>query len=200
MKPYISADMQNFLKPKSNEEAVDQPLYHGQTVSTTSSTQYTFFNTPLGGYSVTNMDAASVLSKGKRFGVFSIGVAFIPGQLPLTVDAGKTAALVTSGLNDAKTVLEAAGWLEFSVLDKKYLVETPLTRCPAGIGVFGGGSTALNLASAADYQSNVGLGTNGLPVFGNVRKLRVPIPLPEQVRFGVTVNFNSVSSITVTGP
>lgn len=203
MKPYISAAMQGFLTPRKApgggeiEEAVDQPIYHIQAIATTSATQYTFFNTAAGGYAVTNMDAASVLSKGKRFAIFGLGLAFIGGQNPVQHTTNTT---LNSYLNDAKTVLESAGWLELNILDKNYLRESPLFRVPAGVGVHtGGAAVQQNLASAADRLDEVTYGANGMPLLSNMRKLRVPIPLPEQTKFAVVVNFSSALTLITAG-
>ncbi len=202
MKPYISPAMQGFLTPRKNgntdiEEAIDQPLYHIQAIATTSATQYTFFNTAAGGYAVTNMDAQSVLSKGKRFALFGIGLAFIGGQNP---EQHTTNTTLNSYLNDAKTVLESAGWLELNILDKNYLRESPLFRVPAGVGVSSGGAAVQqNLASAADRLDQISYGSNGMPMLSNLRKLRVPIPIPEQTKFAVVVNFSAALTLVTAG-
>lgn len=203
MKPHISAAMQAFLTPRKGqggadiEEAVDQPIYHRQAVATTSATQYTFFNTAAGGYAVTNMDAQSVLSKGKRFAIFGLGLAFIPGQNPQQHTTNTT---LNSALNDAKTVLEADGWVELNILDKNYLREAPLFRVPAGVGLWVGGSAVQqNLAAAADRLDQISYAANGIPKLDNMRKLRVPIPLPEQTKFAVVVNFSAALTLVTEG-
>lgn len=197
MKAYISAEMQKFLTPRPNEEAVDQPLYHLQAYGTGGSTSFTFFNTSAGGLTVTNMDAAQVLSKGKRFAVFSLGVAYIPGQSPVQSGMSTT---VDSALKDAKAVLEGAAYLQFSVLDKTYLNETPLTRVPAGVGLMASaGGIQATQAAAADGLRQISYATNGLPVFGCNRRLRVPIPIPEQVRFSVTITFPAAVPVQTAG-
>lgn len=202
MKPHISPAMQGFLTPRKingtdTEECVDQPLYHIQAIATTSSTQYTFFNTAAGGYAVTNMDAQSVLSKGKRFAMFGLGLSFIPGQAPYQ---NTTTTVINSALNDAKTVLESAGWVELNILDKNYLRESPLFRVPAGVGVSASAAAVnQNLASGADRLEQISYGTNGMPLLSNMRKLRVPIPLPEQTKFAVVVNFSSALTLITAG-
>lgn len=203
MNAHISPAMQKYLTPVRNaagteiEEAVDQPIYHIQAYATAGATQYVFFNTAAGGYSVTNMDAQSVLSKGKRFAIFGLGVSFIPGQA-LAQDTATT--VLNSALNDAKNVLEGAGWLELNILDKNYLRESPLFRVPGGVGLnVGGAAFQRTQASAADGTRQISYGTNGVPMLSNMRKLRVPIPLPEQTKFAVTVNFPTAVSITTAG-
>lgn len=197
MKPFISKDMQGFLQPAANEEAVDQPLYHIQSYGTGGSTQFVFFNVATGGFSVTNMDSPKVLSKGKRFAVFGIAIAFIGGQ-KVAQDTATT--VLNSYINDAQAVLEGTAWLELNILDKNYLREAPLTRVPCGIGLnVGGAAFQRTQASAADGTRTVQYASNGVPVMGVIRKLRVPIPLPEQVQFNVTVNYPTAVTITTAG-
>lgn len=203
MNAHISPAMQNFLTPLKDvrgteiEEAVDQPIYHLQTYDTAGSTQLTFFNVATGGYSVTNMDAASVLSKGKRFAIFGIGIGFIPGQVPVQGTADTT---INSALNDAKKVLEGVGWMELNILDKNYLREAPLTRVPAGTGLsVGGAGIQRTQGTPADGTFQVSYASNGVPMLSNIRKLRVPIPLPEQTKFAVVVNFPTAVTVTTAG-
>lgn len=197
MKPYISKDMQIFLQPAANEEAVDQPLYHIQSYGTGGATSFTFFNVATGGFSVTNMDSPKVLSKGKRFAIFGISIAYLGGQAAVQDTSNTT---LNSYLNDAVGVLEAAAWLELNILDKNYLRESPLTRVPAGIGVFAAGAAFQRTqASAADGTRQISYGTNGAPVMGVIRKLRVPIPLPEQVQFNVTVTYPTAKTVVTAG-
>ena len=198
MKPYISPRAQQFLTPAANEEAVDQPLYHLQSYGTAGATLFTFFNTAqTGNFGITNMDNQSILPKGKRFMVFGIGVAFLGGQAPVQ---NGTSTTLASYLNDARSVIEGSGWIDLTILDKSYLKESPLSRCPAGIGLFtGAGGIQATQASAADGLRQVSYGSNGVPALGNVRWLSVPIPIPEQVRFSVTANFNTAVTVGTAG-
>jgi hypothetical protein len=197
MKPYIASQMAAFMEPSANEEAVDQPLYHVQTYGTAGAASFTFFNVSSTDLSITNMDNAKVLSKGKRFAVFSLSIAFIPGQLPVQLAAGSA---LDSALNDAKKVLEGAAYLQLSILDKVYLTESPLTRVPAGQGIHAAGAAFdRNLAVAADGIAQISYGTNGVPLVTAKRLLRVPVPIPEQVQFGVTVYFPTAVTITTAG-
>ena len=203
MKAYIGPQMQAFLTPRKGptgvdiEESVDQPLYHLQAYGTPGAVQFTFFNTAQGGYSVTNMDTQSELSKGKRFAVFGIGLAYIPGQAP---EQATATTVLNSAINDAKAVLEGAAWLELNILDKNYLREAPLTRVPAGVGLWSGGASFQRTqAAAADGTFQNSYATNGVPCLAAMRKLRVPIPLPDQTKFQVTVNFPTAIPVTTAG-
>lgn len=197
MKPVITPEMARFLEPAANEEVLDQPLYHIQTYGTGGATLFTFFNVSSTDLSVTNMDNAKILSKGKRFGVFAISCAYIPGQNP--VQKG-TSVTLASALNDAKAVLEGAGYLQLALLDKVYLTESPLTRVPAGQGLMtGAGGIQQTQTSAADGLQQISYGTNGLPHVTAKRQLRVPLPIPEQVQFAVNVSFPTAVSVGTAG-
>ncbi len=189
--------MRDFIQPKANEEAVDQPLYHLQSYGTAGATSFTFFQTATGsatnGLADTNMDNAGSLSVGKRFAVFSIGVHFIPSA-PQVNNAGASAA---SALNDIKKVIEGIGYLQFVVLNKTYLVAAPLSMLPSGMGIYTGGAAyQATQASAAAGDGFIAYGTNGMPYAQARYQLRVPIPIPSQVSFNVTLNFPTAIAVT----
>lgn len=196
MKTYISQAMQGFLTPKAGlEEALDQPLYHIRNYPTTGQTKLTFFNESVGdvGNAFSNMDSNSELSKGKRQGVFEIGVAFLGGADAVEEDVADLAELI----EDSKKVLEGSAFLEFKVLEKIYLVEAPLTRVPSGQGLFvGGGGIQRTQGTPADGSSTVGYASNGFPLVINRRKLRVPIPLPAQTKFNVTITWPTAITVS----
>ena len=199
MRPYIAPEMLDFLTPKENEEAVDQPLYHLQAYGTGGATSFSFFQTAVGsatnGLSDTNMDNAGSLSAGKRFGVFSIGAHFIPSA-PMVFNAASTA----SALNDIKAVIEGIGNLTFTVLNKTYLQAAPLSMLPSGMGVaVGGASYQRTQTMAADGNGFIAYGTNGIPTPGGRYQLRVPIPIPSQVTFSALVSFNTAVSVSTAG-
>lgn len=192
----MNSQIKEFIQPGSNEEAVDQPIYHIQSYGTSGATSFTFFNVAQGGatngLSDTNMDQAGALSAGKRFAIFGISVAFF-GSAPQVFNAASTA----SNLNDAKAVLEGIGNLNLIVLSKTYYQIAPLAYLPAGFGTFNGGASYQRTqASAADGNGFIASGVNGMPIPTAVRRLRVPIPIPQQVNFSVTMNFNTAITIS----
>ncbi len=192
----ITPEMKDFLQPKDNEEALDQPIYHLQSYGTGGATSFTFFNTAQGsatnGLSDTNMDQAGALSAGKRFAVFSISVALIPSA-PQVFNAVSTA----SALNDLKSVIEGIGNLSFTVLSKIYYQIAPIAYLPAGFGTYvGGASYQRTQASGADGNGFIAYGNNGMPMPQARVQLRVPIPIPQQVNFSSTISFNSAITIT----
>ena len=191
--------MKVFLQASQYEEPVDQPVYHIQSYPTVGQTSLTFFNTAVGsatnGLADTNMDASAVLSAGKRFAVMAIGVAFLGGSAPEIVN-NLTPTTLTAYINDAKAVLEGIAWLNFKVLDKTYYTVAPLSYTPAGFGLFANAAAMTNtLQTAANGESHTNHAVNGMPIPSALRKLRVPIPIPQQVRFEVTMNWPTAVTI-----
>jgi hypothetical protein len=192
----IVPQMRDFMTPRDFEEIVDQPLYHIQSYGTAGATIFTFYNTAVGSatnlLSDTNMDASAVLSAGKRFAAFGLAIAFF-GSAP---HVNSTTAAFVSPLNDAKNVLEGIGYVQFKVLDKVYYIAAPLAYNPAGFGTYVGGASQQNTqTTAANGVAYVAYGVNGMPVPSAARRWRVPIPIPQQVRFEVTLNFNTAITV-----
>lgn len=195
MKGMITKQMQRFLTPaKRLEEALDQPLYHIQTYPQAGQKKLTFFNKSVGdvGLESSNMDSNSELSKGKRQGVFEISVGFFAGAD--AVEQGIAEGNLQKLINDAKNVLEGQCFLEFKILEKIYLTETPLTRIPAGQGLFAA-TGGISDSDEADVNL-VNYACNGLPLVMNKRKLRVPIPIPAQTKFNVTLSWPSAVTVS----
>lgn len=196
----LTDQMKVFMQATQYEEPVDQPVYHIQSYGTTGATSFTFFNVATGsatnGLADTNMDAAAVLSAGKRFAVMSIGIAFLAGPAPEIVN-NLTPTTLTSYLNDARAVLEGIGYLAFKVLDKNYYTCAPLAYLPAGFGLAVGGAAQANtLQTAANGESHIAHAVNGIPTPMALRKLRVPVPIPQQVRFEVTAVFPTAIAVS----
>ena len=197
----LSDQMKLFLRASQYEESVDQPVYHIQTYGTAGATSFTFFNVAVGsatnGLADTNMDAAAVLSAGKRFAVMSISMAFFAGAAPEIIN-NLTTTTLTSYLNDARAVLEGIGYVNFKVLDKNYLTVAPLAYLPAGFGLsVGGAAQTQNQQTASNAESHITHAVNGLPTPMASRKLRVPVPIPQQVRFEVTTVFPTAVTVSV---
>lgn len=201
MQPIVVPQMAQFLKVGANEEPIDQPLYHIQSYGANGATSFTFFNTSVGsatnGFSDTNMDSSSVLSAGKRFAIFGISLAFFPGAAT-AVTQGTTANIIPANAqNDAKAVLEGIGNVQLSILDKPYYQIAPLAYLPAGFGAFVSSTSVANNQQTAAIASFIsGYANNGMPFSSASRRLRVPIPIPQQVRFSVTVTFNSAIAVS----
>ena len=192
-----NAQFAKFLQVGSDEEAIDQPLYHIQSYAAAGSLQFTFFNVTNGasgvnGYSDTNMTTASILSAGNRYLIRSVSVFFTSGVSPQVYNSTS----MTSYLNDVKAVLEATAYLQFDLNDKPYLRVAPLTYFPAGFGVFAPHASQNPLqASAADKVSYSSHATNGFPAKGAIHQLTVPLVIPELFRFQATLNFASLATL-----
>jgi|SRR5579871_2004848 len=202
MQPIVVPQMASFLKVAASEEPIDQPLYHIQSYAAAGTTlSYTFFNTSVGsatnGFADTNMDSSSVLSAGKRFAIFGISVAFFPGAAT-AVEQGTTANLVpANAANDAKAVLEGIAYLQLSILDKPYYTIAPLAYLPAGFGAFVSSTAVANAQQTAANASFIsGYANNGVPFVAAARRLRVPIPIPQQVRFSVSITLSSTIAVS----
>lgn len=201
MKSYISKQMQEFLEPRKSggveiEEAIDQPLYHRQAYAQAGQLSLTFFNSTSQDETVTNV-TASELSKGRRFAIFGVSVMFIAGSAYVQNSADK---VTVSALNDIKKALESASLLRLKILQKDYLVESPIARVPAGAGIWSGGAAYdQNLVAAADVTTQISYGVNGVPQVGCHRQLRVPIPLPSQTKFKVSLEWAALQTISTAG-
>lgn len=87
----------------------------------------------------TNMDVASVLPSGKEYLIETIEVYFYPGSsatanlfVPAYLATTATSALSATNVNQALDVqaFYESGVLDFRVLDKSFLIETPLRSFP----------------------------------------------------------------------
>lgn len=134
-------------------EIVRQRLYDYQLYATAGVAQMTFFNSPIGqgvtsalGAVVgspktlwdTNMTLGGQLPSGSAYMVESIEVLFLPGGSAVantytpraqSVFAAANAATVMDALNDVNTIYQS-GLLEFNILQKNYVRETPLMAFP----------------------------------------------------------------------
>lgn len=137
----------------SQSEVVRQRLYDYQLYPTAGSTQFAFFQQPIGqgltsaiGGTVgsgktqwdTNMELGGTLPSGKAFLIESIEVVFFPGSVstsntytpikPLEFNA-TASATVGGQLADVNQIYQS-GMLELNILSKNYLRETPLIAFP----------------------------------------------------------------------
>lgn len=196
MRIVVNSKLREFLRVRSSEEALDNPLYHIQTYGTSGAATFSFFGTTASaatnGFSDTNLEVAGVLPSGKRFAIYSFGLAMLGGQTALK----QAATLPTSQLDDLRGALEGIGNFIFNILDKPYYQVAPLAYIPAGFGVWSGaGGVASNQASAADEETILAHGHNGVPTVENARKLRVPIPIPSQAAFSCQARYASAVTI-----
>lgn len=152
-----------------NSEVFRQRLYDYQLYATAGVGQMVFFQTPVGQgisssigsvvgspktFQDTNMTQAGMLPSGVQYLAETIEVAFWPGSVStantytlqaISLFAAANAASVTASANDVNTFYQS-GLLEFRVLQKLYLQESPLAAFPPK--TFFEGSYALATTSA----------------------------------------------------
>ena len=134
-------------------EIIRQRLYDYQLYANAGTTQLSFFQQPVGsgltsaiGSTVgavktlwdTNMTLGGTLPSGQAYMVESIEVVFFPGSVTtantytpigMSTFAATAAASVAGALNDVNTFYQS-GMLEFNILSKNYLRETPTLAFP----------------------------------------------------------------------
>ena len=154
-------------------EIVRNRFYDYQLYPTAGATQLTFFSAPVGqgitsaqGGTVggnktlfdTNLELPNTLPSGQAYMVESIEVLFLPGSVS-TANTYTTASLslfnvaasaaVLSQLNDVNTIYQS-GMLEFNVLSKNYLRETPLMAFPPKAHLDANAAIASNSATVGE--------------------------------------------------
>lgn len=184
----------------SQSEVVRQRLYDYQLYPTAGSTQFAFFQQPIGqgltsaiGGTVsagktqwdTNMELGGTLPSGKAFLIESIEVVFFPGSVstsntytpikPLEFNA-TAAATVGGQLADVNTIYQS-GMLELNILSKNYLRETPLIAFPP--------KTAFNLDVGISSNS----ATTAVNVAENMRAAGRPYYIDPTIALQPAVNF-----------
>ncbi|NBU71056.1 MAG: hypothetical protein EBS53_06325 [Bacteroidetes bacterium] len=187
-------------------EVIRQRLYDYQLYPTAGVTQLTFFQNPIGagittalGGTVgsaktiwdTNQELAGTLPSGKAFMVESIEVLFIPGSVSTantytvvgqSVFAATAAASVMGALNDVNTFYQS-GCLEFNILSKNYLRETPLLAFPPKAHFDLSAAVASNSATTAEVAAQLNK-SSGRPYY-----LEPSISLQPAVNFEVVLKW-----------
>jgi hypothetical protein len=184
----------------SQSEVVRQRLYDYQLYPTAGTTQFAFFQQPIGqgltsaiGGTVgsgktqwdTNMELGGTLPSGKAFLIESIEVVFFPGSVstsntytpikPLEFNA-TASATVGGQLADVNSVYQS-GMLELNILSKNYLRETPLIAFPP--------KTQFNLDVGISSNS----ATTAVNVAENMRAAGRPYYIDPTIALQPAVNF-----------
>lgn len=157
----------------AQSEIIRNRFYDYQLYATAGVSQMTFFSSPVGqgvtsalGGTVgtaktlwdTNLELPNTLPSGKSYLVESIEVLFLPGSVStantytpaaLSVFAAVAAAAVAGAANDVNTFYQS-GMLEFNILSKNYLRETPLMAFPPKAHIDLSGALASNSATTAE--------------------------------------------------
>jgi len=154
-------------------EIIRQRLYDYQLYAYAGTTQLSFFQQPVGsgltsaiGSTVgavktlwdTNMTLGGTLPSGQAYMVESIEVVFFPGSVqtantytPIGMSTfnATAAASVAGALNDVNTFYQS-GMLEFNILSKNYLRETPTLAFPPKANFALDAAVASNSATTAE--------------------------------------------------
>ncbi len=179
--------MQNRVTNPNQSEIYRQRLYDYQLFPAAGITTLTFFQAAVGqgvttalGATVgtpkttadTNMELSGTLPSGKAYLVDSIEILYLPGSVStantytpanMSVFAAVAAAAVVAAANDVNTFYQS-GTLEFNVLSKNYLRETPLMAFPPKCHL----DTSVGLATNSATTSEVAVSVSkavGRPYF-----------------------------------
>ena len=166
-------------------EGIRSSLYDFQTyAAAVTTTQYTFFQVPVGQSSKTladtNMEAAGSLPSPKSFLVESIEVCIFPGLSPSTIGAASA--------NDFSNDVYAwskGGYFNFFIGSKSYLTEAPLGRLPPKNALHGWSALADTTTAGAAQSRKVSYASPA----GQPFMLSPPILLVPTQNFNVTLNF-----------
>jgi hypothetical protein len=154
-------------------EIIRQRLYDYQLYAYAGTTQLSFFQQPVGsglttavGSTVgavktlwdTNMTLGGTLPSGQAYMVESIEVVFFPGSVQtantytpigMSVFNATASAAVNASVNDVNTFYQS-GMLEFNILSKNYLRETPTLAFPPKANYNLDAAVASNSATTAE--------------------------------------------------
>jgi len=176
-------------------EVVRGALYDYLTYPTTGQTQFTFYQNPKGSsgktYASTNMEAAGQLPAPKLFLIQHIEVFTDPGTAQ--AEGGLAAGAINPRVNEMNDILNA-GWLELYIGSKTYLIDAPLRVFPMVANVEG-------YAARSDSSTAGGTGTGQIAdAYAKGAPYRVvPILLESNQNFNVTLNFDSLVTVSVAG-
>ena len=175
------------------EEAIWQPLYDYQTYALAgTTTEYSFFQRAQGGagvtYADTNMDTGGSLPFPKKMLVTTITVVVFPGTPVNTVEA----AAAGVGLNwDDVYTIGKAGWLEFFVGSKQYLIDAPMMKFPPRFRLAGAAAIgAVTTTASATPWGNLDYAT-----FAGEAYDITPIYLEPNQNFRVSLHFPTTTAI-----
>lgn len=180
------SDLQQYNVNRPGQiEGIRASLYDFQTYAHAgTTTQYTFFQVPVGQSSKTladtNMEAAGSLPSPKSFLVESIEVCIFPGLSPLTLGAAQT-----DDFSNDVYAWTKGGYLNFFIGSKSYLTEAPLGRMPPRNAMHGYGAIADATTAAAALCSKLSYASPA----GQPYMLAPPILLVPTQNFNVTLNF-----------
>ena len=194
-------------------EIIRQRLYDYQLYANAGTTQLSFFQQPVGsglttaiGGTVgavktlfdTNMTLGGTLPSGQAYMVESIEVVFFPGSVTtantytpigMSTFAATSAAAVAGAANDVNTFYQS-GLLEFNILSKNYLRETPLLAFPPKANF------ALDAALASNSATTAEVALTQARAAGRPYYIDPSISLQPAVNFEVVIRFPAAVALT----
>jgi hypothetical protein len=194
-------------------EIIRQRLYDYQLYANAGTTQLSFFQQPVGsglttaiGGTVgavktlfdTNMTLGGTLPSGQAYMVESIEVCFFPGSVttantytPIGMSTfnATAAAAVAGAANDVNTFYQS-GLLEFNILSKNYLRETPLLAFPPKANF------ALDAALASNSATTAEVALSQARAAGRPYYIDPSISLQPAVNFEVVIRFPAAVALT----
>jgi hypothetical protein len=200
---------QNRVTNPGQSEIIRQRLYDYQLYPAAGAQQLSFFQAPIGqgvttaiGATVnasksqwdTNMELGGQLPSGKSYLIESIEVLFLPGAsaaantyttASVTQFAAVAALALTSALADVQQFY-GTGMLEFNVLSKCYLRETPLLAFPPKAHLDVSAAVASNSATTSMVAQNLA------KAFGRPYYLEPRVTLQPAVNFEVLLRWPSL--------
>jgi hypothetical protein len=205
-----AADFQRYRVTNPDQsEIVRQRLYDWQLYPLAGTAQLTFFSQPPGqgvttaqGATVgtaktlwdTNLEIPNTLPSGKSFLVESIEVIFVPGSsatantfVPrLLGDFNATADDAAVSMSNDSNLFYNSGLLEFNILSKNYLRETPLMAFPPKAAIDGPAAIATNGAATG------AISIAALTAHGRAYYVEPMICLQPAVNFEIVLRWPSV--------
>lgn len=196
----------------NQSEVIRQRLYDYQVYPTAGQTELNFFQQPQGAgltsavgaaaggaktYADTNMQLAGQLPSGAAYKVESLEVVFKPGSVAtantytpaaLSQWAAVSAAALTAQVNDVNQIYQS-GYLEFWVLDKNYLRETPLEAFPPKVGLDLQAAHATNSATTAQVSTILAKATGRPYYLESSNGVQLPITLKPAISFSVKLKW-----------
>lgn len=174
-------------------EAVNDDLYDSATYALAgTTTSYTFFQSIVGKtLADTNMTLNGQLPAGLTFEVRAIEIFMFPGVNP---SAAATVPTTTGGvnnfINDVYTLCKA-GYLQFNILAKPYLVQAPIGRFPP--------SQKLTVEAALSDTTTAGATqarSIGYAAWSGAQFKVTPVLLTSNLNFNVQLFFPTTTAIS----
>lgn len=175
-------------------EVIWQPQYDYQAYAMAGATQFTFFQTPVGGagatLATTSMRSAGQFPSPQEFLITGIQVMFLPGNAIAQSQAA--AGTAQENWNDVFDVMFGNAWLELFVGSKAYLQDGPLAKFAQQFRLTGGGwTTGAGSVATTDFVDYA--------VHAGRYYTITPVKIPKNQNFNVTLNFPAAVGISVAG-